>query len=133
VLTHVLNPYSAEAVSPSAASQLVYYHDSAVLLSPYHVQEQVTYIKTPGNTIEYSTTVHPTSRAGAEVKYGAYYDQEPGTFWPISFHYENRPFVVFEKLERKVDILYRGHIRVTDEYKMRQDHAWYKRIFSRYG
>ena len=133
VLTDVLDPYPAKAVTPSSASQLVYYHDSAVFLSPYHVRKQVTYIKTPGNRIEYSTPVNHTSRAGAEV-YGAYYDQEPGTFLAISLQYENRPFVVFEQLERKVDISLRGHIiRVTDEYKMREERAWYKRLFSRYG
>jgi oligosaccharyltransferase complex subunit alpha (ribophorin I) len=131
VLTDVLDPYPAKAVSPSSASQLVYYFDSAVLISPYHVLEQVTYIKMPSNMVDTITVVDPTSRAGAEVKYGPYYNQMPVTFLPIHLHYENRPFLVFEKLERKVDIPRCGHIKVTDQYKMRHDDAWYKRIFSR--
>ncbi|CAN6191088.1 unnamed protein product [Urochloa humidicola] len=89
VLTHVLDPYPARIVSQSEPRQLVYYHDSAVLLSPYHVVEQVTYIKMPSDRIESFT----------------------------------------KKLERKVDVPRWGHIKVTDKYKMKQDGAWYKRIF----
>ncbi|KAG2604239.1 dolichyl-diphosphooligosaccharide--protein glycosyltransferase subunit 1B-like isoform X3 [Panicum virgatum] len=130
VLTHVVDPYPAGVVSQSE-SQLVYYHDSAVLLTPYHVLEQVTYIKMPSNRIECSTTVDPTSRAGAEIKYGTYYNRMPITYLPISVRYEVGPFAVVEKLEREVDIPRQGHIKVTDQYKMRHDGAWYKRIFSR--
>jgi oligosaccharyltransferase complex subunit alpha (ribophorin I) len=131
VLTHVLDPYPARVVSQSEPYQLVYYHDSAVLLSPYHVLEQVTYIKMPSNRLESYTKVDPTSRAGAEMKYGTYYDRMPFTYLPISVHFENRPVPVIEKLERKVDVSYEGHIKVTDEYKLKQDGAWYKRIFLR--
>ena len=131
VLTDVLDPYPAKAVIPSSASQLVYYFDSAVLISPYHVLEQVTYIKMPSNMLESNTVVDPTSWASAEVKYGPYYNQMPVTFLRINLHYEKRPFLAFEKLERKVDIPRWGHIKVTDQYKMRHDDAWYKRIFSR--
>ena len=49
VLTHTLEPFPAE-ISQSE-SELVYFRDSAVLLSPYHVLEQVTYIKTPSNSV----------------------------------------------------------------------------------
>ncbi|CAL5036811.1 unnamed protein product [Urochloa decumbens] len=132
VLTHVLDPYPARIVSQSAEPrQLVYYHDSAVILSPYHVVEQVTYIKMPSDMVESFTKVDPTSCAGAEMKYGTYYDRMPITYLPISVHYENRPFAVVQKLERKVDVPRRGHIKVTDKYKMKQDGAWYKRIFLR--
>ncbi|CAN6202516.1 unnamed protein product [Urochloa humidicola] len=129
VLTHVLDPYPARIVSQSEPHQLVYYHDSAVLLSPYHVVEQVTYIKMPSDRIESFTKVDPTSYAGAEMKYGTYSDRMPITYLPISVHYENRPFAVVQKLERKVDVPRWGHIKVTDKYKMKQDGAWYKRIF----
>lgn len=131
VLTHVPDPYPAGIVSQSEPQQLVYYHDSAVLLTPYHVLEQVTYIKVPSSRIERFTKVDPTSRAGAEMKYGAYYNRMPITYLPISVRYEVGPFAVVEKLERKVDIPRRGHIKVTDQYRMRRDGAWYKRIFSR--
>ncbi|RLN12296.1 dolichyl-diphosphooligosaccharide--protein glycosyltransferase subunit 1B [Panicum miliaceum] len=131
VLTHVLDPSPAGIVSQSEPHQLVYYHDSAVLLTPYHVLEQVTYIKVPSNRIESFTKVDPTSRAGAEMKYGTYYNRMPITYLPISVRYEVGPFAVVEKLERKVDIPRRGHIKVTDQYKMKRDGAWYKRIFTR--
>ncbi|CAL5044548.1 unnamed protein product [Urochloa decumbens] len=132
VLTHVLDPYPGRIVSQYAEPrQLVYYHDSAVLLSPYHVVEQVTYIKMPSDMVESFTKVDPTSCAGAEMKYGTYYDRMPITYLPISVHYENRPFAVVQKLERKVDVPRRGHIKVTDKYKMKRDGAWYKRIFLR--
>ncbi|XP_039842437.1 dolichyl-diphosphooligosaccharide--protein glycosyltransferase subunit 1B-like isoform X3 [Panicum virgatum] len=130
VLTHAVDPYPAAIVGRSE-SQLVYYHDSAVLLTPYHVLEQATYIKLPSNRIESITMVDPTSRAGAEIKYGTYYNQMPITYLRISVCYEVGPFAVVEKLERKVDIPCQGHIKVTDQYKMRHDVAWYKRIFSR--
>jgi len=91
----------------------------------------VTYIKMPSNMLESHTVVDPTSWASAEVKYGPYYNQMPVTFLRINLHYEKRPFLAFEKLERKVDIPRWGHIKVTDQYKMRHDDAWYKRIFSR--
>ncbi|KAL6606193.1 hypothetical protein ACP70R_041846 [Stipagrostis hirtigluma subsp. patula] len=129
VLTHFVDPSPAE-ISQSEP-QLVYYDDTAVMLSPYHVLEQVTYIKMPSNRIEDFAKVDPYSRAGTEVKYGPYNNQMPITYVPIFVYYENHPFAVVEKLERWVDIPRRGHIKVTEQYKMKRYGAWYKRIFSR--
>ncbi|KAF8679100.1 hypothetical protein HU200_045862 [Digitaria exilis] len=130
VLTHSLEPFPAE-ISQSE-SQLVYYRDSAVLLSPYHVLEQVTYIKMPSNRIESFTRVDPTSRAGTEVKYGTYSNQAPNSYLPILVHYENnRPFAVVEELVRKVEISHWGNVQITEHYKLRHGGARHKGVFSR--
>jgi len=97
VLTHSLEPFPAEIAQ--SESQLVYYRDSAVLLSPYRVLEQVTYLKTPSNRVESFTRVDPTARSGPEVKYGTYKDQLPYVYMPILVHYENNhPFAVVRSL-----------------------------------
>jgi oligosaccharyltransferase complex subunit alpha (ribophorin I) len=130
VLTHSLEPFPAE-ISQSE-SQLVYFRDSAVLLSPYHVLEQVTYLKTPSNRIESFTRVDPTSRAGTEVKYGPYKNQAPNSYSPILVHYENnRPFAVVEELVRKVEISHWGNVQITEHYKLKHGGARHKGVFSR--
>ncbi|CAN6185309.1 unnamed protein product [Urochloa humidicola] len=103
-----------------------------VLLSPYHVLEQVTYIKTPSNRIESFTRVDPTSRAGTEVKYGTYKDQVPNSYLPILVHYENnQPFAVVEELVRKVEISHWGNVQITEHYKLKHGGARHKGVFSR--
>ncbi|XP_062227289.1 dolichyl-diphosphooligosaccharide--protein glycosyltransferase subunit 1B [Phragmites australis] len=130
VLTHSLEPFPAE-ISQSE-SQLVYYRDSAVLLSPYHVLEQVNYIKMPSNRIESFTRVDPTSRAGTEVKYGTYNNQMPNSYLPILVHYENnRPFAIIEELVRKVEISHWGNVQITEQYKLKHGGARHKGVFSR--
>jgi oligosaccharyltransferase complex subunit alpha (ribophorin I) len=130
MLTHSLEPFPAE-ISQSE-SQLVYYRDSAVLLSPYHVLEQVTYIKMPSNRIESFTRVDPTTRAGSEVKYGTYSNQMPNSYLPVLVHYENnRPFAVVEELVRKVEISHWGNIQITEQYKLKHGGARHKGVFSR--
>lgn len=130
VLTHSLEPFPAE-ISQSE-SQLVYYRDSAVLLSPYHVLEQVTYIKMPSNRVESFTRVDPTSRVGTEVKYGTYYNQLPNSYLPILVHYENnRPFAIVEELVRKMEISHWGNLQITEQYKLKHGGARHKGVFSR--
>ncbi|GJN01199.1 hypothetical protein PR202_ga18446 [Eleusine coracana subsp. coracana] len=130
VLTHSLDPFPAE-ISQSE-SQLVYYRDSAVLLSPYNVLEQVTYIKMPSNRIESFTRVDPTSRAGTELKYGTYNNQMPNTYLPILVHFENnRPFAIVEELVRKVEISHWGNVQITEQYKLKHGGARHKGAFSR--
>jgi oligosaccharyltransferase complex subunit alpha (ribophorin I) len=130
VLTHSLEPFPAE-ISQSE-SQLVYYRDSAVLLSPYHVMEQVTYIKVPSNRIESFTRVDPTSRSGTELKYGTYSNQMPNTYLPILVHYENnRPFAIVEELVRKVEISHWGNVQITEHYILKHGGARHKGVFSR--
>lgn len=130
VLTHSLEPFPAE-ISQSE-SQLVYYRDSAVLLSPYNVLEQVTYIKMPSNRIESFTRVDPTSRAGTELKYGTYNNQIPNTYLPILVHFENnRPFAIVEELVRKVEVSHWGNVQITEQYKLKHGGARHKGVFSR--
>ncbi|KQJ81403.1 dolichyl-diphosphooligosaccharide--protein glycosyltransferase subunit 1B [Brachypodium distachyon] len=130
VLTHSLEPFPAEITQ--SESQLVYYRDSAVILSPYHVLEQATYIKMPSNRVESFTRVDPTSRSGPEVKYGTYSNQLPNSYLPILVHFENNhPFAVVEELVRKVEISHWGNVQITEQYKLRHGGARHKGVFSR--
>ncbi|KAM0878309.1 hypothetical protein ACQ4PT_034958 [Festuca glaucescens] len=130
VLTHTLEPFPAEITQ--SESQLVYYRDSAVLLSPYHVLEQVTYVKMPSNRVESFTRVDPTARSGPEVKYGTYKDQLPYAYSPILVHHENNhPFAVVAELVRKVEISHWGNVQVTEQYKLKHGGARHKGVFSR--
>lgn len=130
VLTHCLEPFPAE-ISQSE-SQLVYFRDSATVLSPYHVVEQTTYIKVPSNKVESFTRVDPTTRAGSELKYGLYHDRPPYSYSPIIVHFENNnPFAVVEELVREIEISHWGSIQIRDHYKLKHAGARHKGVFSR--
>ncbi|KAF5199020.1 Dolichyl-diphosphooligosaccharide--protein glycosyltransferase subunit [Thalictrum thalictroides] len=130
ILTHALEPFPAE-ISQSD-SQLVYYRDSALILSPYPVKEQATYIKTPSSKVESYTVVDPTNRVNTELKYGKYNDQAPYSYSPIIVHFENNhPFAVVEELLREVEISHWGSVQITEHYKLVHAGARHKGIFSR--
>ncbi|KAI4351403.1 hypothetical protein L6164_005772 [Bauhinia variegata] len=129
-LTHSLEPFPVE-ISQSE-SQLVYFRDSAILLSPYHVKQQTTFIKTPSTRVESFTMVEPTKRAGTELKYGPYDNRAPYSYLPILVHFENNnPFAVVEELEREVEISHWGSIQVTERYRLFHAGARHKGVFSR--
>ncbi|XP_020583300.1 dolichyl-diphosphooligosaccharide--protein glycosyltransferase subunit 1B [Phalaenopsis equestris] len=130
ILTHSLEPFPAE-ISQSE-SQLVYYRDSAVLLSPYHVVEQIMYIKTPTNKIESFTRVDPTNHLGTEIKYGTFRNHPPYYSSPIVIHFENNnPFPVVEELVREVEISHWGSLQVKEHYQLKHAGARHKGVFSR--
>ncbi|XAR52362.1 Dolichyl-diphosphooligosaccharide--protein glycotransferase [Bertholletia excelsa] len=130
ILTHSLEPFPSE-ISQSE-SQLVYYHDSAIMLSPYSVKKQMTFIKTPSTKVESFTRVEPTERGNTELKYGPYEDHHPYSFSPIIIHFENNnPFAVVEELTREVEISHWGSIQVTEKYKLAHGGAQHKGVFSR--
>ncbi|OWM70199.1 hypothetical protein CDL15_Pgr026049 [Punica granatum] len=130
MLTHSLDPFPVE-ISQSE-SQLVYYRDSAVILSPYHIKQQTTFIKTPSSKIESFSMVEPTNRAGAELRYGPYENRSPYSYSPIIVHFENNnPFAVVEELVREVEISHWGSIQVTEQYKLAHAGARHKGVFSR--
>ncbi|XP_065870091.1 dolichyl-diphosphooligosaccharide--protein glycosyltransferase subunit 1B [Euphorbia lathyris] len=130
ILTHSLEPFPAE-ISQSEP-QLVYYHDSAMILSPYHIKKQTTFIKTPSKKVESFTRVEPTNRAGLELKYGPYEDRSPYSFSPIIVHLENNnPFAVVEELVREVEISHWGNLQITEHYKLVHAGARHKGVFSR--
>lgn len=130
IVTHCLEPFPVE-ISQSE-TQFVYYHDSATLLSPYHVMEQITYIQTPNNKVESYTRVDPTNRAGTELRYGIYNDLPPYSYSPIIVHFENNnPFAVVEELVREVEISHWGNLQVREHYKVKHAGARHKGIFSR--
>ncbi|MED6136973.1 Dolichyl-diphosphooligosaccharide--protein glycosyltransferase subunit 1B [Stylosanthes scabra] len=130
ILTHSLEPFPVE-ISQSE-SQLVYYRDSAILLSPYHVKQQTTFIKTPSTRVESFTVVDPAKRAGTELKYGPYEDQPPYSYSPVLVHFENNnPFAVVEELEREIEISHWGNVQVTERYRLVHAGARHKGAFSR--
>ncbi|XP_021295606.1 dolichyl-diphosphooligosaccharide--protein glycosyltransferase subunit 1B [Herrania umbratica] len=130
MLTHSLEPFPAEI--GQSESQLVYYRDSALVLSPYHIKQQTTFIKTPSTKVESFARVEPTNRAGTEIKYGPYEDRTPYSFSPILVHFENNsPFAVVEELVREVEISHWGNLQVTEQYKLVHAGARHKGVFSR--
>ncbi|KAK9283982.1 hypothetical protein L1049_012240 [Liquidambar formosana] len=130
ILTHSLEPFPAE-ISQSE-SQLVYYRDGAIILSPYHIKQQTTFIKTPSTKVESFTRVEPMNRAGTELKYGPYDDHQPYSFSPIIVHFEiNNPFAVVEELVREVEISHWGSLQITEHYKLAHAGARHKGVFSR--
>ncbi|CAL5365587.1 unnamed protein product [Camellia sinensis] len=130
MLTHSLEPFPLE-ISQSE-SQLVYYHDTAIILSPYHIKQQITFIKTPSTKVESFTNVESTDRAGTEIKYGPYEDRTPYSYSPIIIHFENNnPFAVVEELVREVEISHWGSLQITEHYKLVHAGARHKGIFSR--
>ncbi|GKU91699.1 hypothetical protein SLEP1_g5532 [Rubroshorea leprosula] len=130
LLTHSLEPFPAE-ISQSE-SQLVFYKDGAMILSPYHIKQQTTFIKTPSTRVESFTMVEPTNRAGTELKYGPYEDHASYSFSPIIVHFENNnPFAVVEELVREVEISHWGSIQVREQYRLVHTGARHKGVFSR--
>ncbi|KAK4435997.1 Dolichyl-diphosphooligosaccharide--protein glycosyltransferase subunitB [Sesamum alatum] len=130
VFTHSLEPFPVE-ISQSE-SQLVYYHDSAIILSPYHIKQQATLVKIPSNKVESFTQVEPTHRSGNELRYGPFEDQHPYSYSPIIIHFENNnPFAVVEELEREIEVSHWGSVQVTEHYKLAHAGAKHKGVFSR--
>ncbi|KAF3625681.1 Dolichyl-diphosphooligosaccharide--protein glycosyltransferase subunit 1B [Capsicum annuum] len=129
-LTHSLEPFPVE-ISQSEA-QLVYYRDSAKILSPYPIKEQATFLKSPSSRIESFTRVVPTDRANTELRYGPYEDQSPYSYSPIIIHFENNnAFAVVEELVREIEISHWGSIQVTEHYQLVHAGARHKGAFSR--
>ncbi|KAB5538956.1 hypothetical protein DKX38_016489 [Salix brachista] len=130
ILTHSLEPFPAEI--SQLESQLVYFRDSALILSPYHIKQQTTFIKTPSTKVESFTRVEPTKFAGRELKYGPYEDRPPYSFSPVIVHLENNsPFAVVEELLREVEISHWGNLQITEHYKLVHAGARHKGVFSR--
>ncbi|KAL8051764.1 hypothetical protein ABFX02_06G170000 [Erythranthe guttata] len=130
ILTHSLEPFPVE-ISQSE-SQLVYYHDSAVILSPYHIKQQATIVQIPSNKVESFTQVEPAQRSGSDLRYGPYEERSPYSNSPIVIHFENNhPFAVVEELEREIEISHWGTVQVTEHYKLANAGAKHKGVFSR--
>ncbi|CAM8927226.1 unnamed protein product [Rhodiola kirilowii] len=130
ILTHSLIPFPAE-ISQSE-SQLVYFHDTAFILSPYHIKKQITLIKTPSKKIESFTVVEPSKHAGNEIKYGPYDSHPPYSFSPVVIHLENNnPFAVVEELVREIEISHWGSLQITEHYTLVHAGARHKGVFSR--
>ncbi|KAA3481637.1 dolichyl-diphosphooligosaccharide--protein glycosyltransferase subunit 1B-like isoform X2 [Gossypium australe] len=130
VFTHFLEPFPAEIAQ--SESQLVFYHDTALILSPYHIKQQTTFIKTPSTKVESFIRVEPTNRVSTEIKYGPYEDRPPYSISPIHVHFENNsPFAVVEELVQEIEISHWGNIQVTEHYTLDHAGARHKGVFSR--
>ncbi|CAN0909235.1 Dolichyl-diphosphooligosaccharide--protein glycosyltransferase subunit 1B [Linum grandiflorum] len=130
MLTHSMEPFPVE-ISQSEP-QLVYYRDSALILSPYHIKKQTTFVKTPSTNVVSYTRVEPTKKAGIELKYGPYEDRPAYSFTPVLVHFENNnPFAVVEELVREVEISHWGNLQITEHYTLAHAGAKLKGVFSR--
>ncbi|KAG2261672.1 hypothetical protein Bca4012_013622 [Brassica carinata] len=130
ILTHSLEPFPVEITQ--SESQLVYYRDSAVILSPYHIKQQTTFFKTPSTRVESFTSIEPANRAGKEIKYGPYEDRAPHSYAPVIVHFENNsPFAVVEELVREIEISHWGSLQITENYRLTHGGARHKGVFSR--
>lgn len=130
VFTHLLKPFPAE-ISQSDA-QLVLYHDSAYVFSPYPIKLQTTVLRVPNARIEAYTKADPVKVVDSELRYGPYENIEPFSYLPITIHYENnRPFVIVEELEREIEISNWGNIYITEKYHIVHGGARHKGTFSR--
>ncbi|CAH2045850.1 unnamed protein product [Thlaspi arvense] len=130
ILTHSLEPFPSEITQ--SESQLVYYHDSAVILSPYHIKQQTSFFKTPSTRVESFTSIEPANRAGKEIKYGPYEDRTPYSYTPVIVHFENNsPFAVVEELVREIEISHWGSLQITENYVLTHGGARHKGVFSR--
>ncbi|KAH0899353.1 hypothetical protein HID58_048921 [Brassica napus] len=130
ILTHSLEPFPSEIAQ--SESQLVYYRDSAVILSPYHIKQQTTFFKTPSARVESFTSVDPANRAGKEIKYGPYEDRASYSYAPVIVHFENNsPFAVVEELVREIEISHWGSLQITENYRLTHGGARHKGVFSR--
>uniref|UniRef100_A0A1J3F8T6 Dolichyl-diphosphooligosaccharide--protein glycosyltransferase subunit 1 n=1 Tax=Noccaea caerulescens TaxID=107243 RepID=A0A1J3F8T6_NOCCA len=130
ILTHSLEPFPLEIAQ--SESQLVYYRDSALILSPYHIKQQTTFFKTPSTRVESFTSVQPANRAGKEIKYGPYEDHAPYSYTPVIVHFENNsPFAVVEELVREIEISHWGSLQITENYRLTHGGARHKGVFSR--
>ncbi|KAH6804900.1 Ribophorin I [Perilla frutescens var. frutescens] len=130
ILTQSLEPFPAEIAQSDP--QLVYYHDSAIILSPYHIVHQATVVKIPSNNVQSFTQVEPSHRSGTELRYGPYEDRGPYSYSPIIIHFENNhPFAVVEELEREIEISHWGSVQVTEHYKLAHAGAKHRGVFSR--
>ncbi|CAN4096206.1 unnamed protein product [Withania somnifera] len=130
ILTHTLEPFPVEIIQ--SESQLVYYRDSAKILSLYPIKQQATFLKTPTSRVESFTRVVPTERAKTELRYGPYVEQPPYSYSPVIVHFENNnAFAVVEELVREIEISHWGSIQVTEHYKLVHAGARHKGAFSR--
>eukprot|EP00250_Pteridium_aquilinum_P001424 c11620_g1_i1 orf=429-2282(-) len=131
VFTHLLKPFPAEITQADA--QLVLYHDSAYVLSPYLVKVQTTFFKLPSNPrVESYTKVNPVKLADNDLRYGPYEKIPAFSSLPITVHYENnQPFAVVEELVREIEISNWGNIYVTENYHLTHGGAQHKGGFSR--
>ncbi|XP_024357703.1 dolichyl-diphosphooligosaccharide--protein glycosyltransferase subunit 1A [Physcomitrium patens] len=131
-LTHQLKPFPEEITQSD--SQLVKYHDTAYILSPYPVKVQTTMFKLSSSRLESFTKVNPTKVADTEVRYGPYEDVEALERKPITLHFENnQPFAVVEELVREIEISHWGNVYITENYnKLAHQGARLKGGFSRF-
>ncbi|EFJ07051.1 hypothetical protein SELMODRAFT_186434 [Selaginella moellendorffii] len=129
-LTHTLTPFPREI--RQSETQLVLYHDSAYVLSPYLVKFQTTFFKLPGSRVESYTKVEPTKLGDKEIKYGPYENVSPLSQAPVTLQFENnRPFAVVETLEQEIEISHWGNVYATENYHLKHTGARLKGGFSR--
>jgi oligosaccharyltransferase complex subunit alpha (ribophorin I) len=130
--TQLLKPFPEEISQTD--TQLVLYHDTAQIVSPYPVKYQVTQFKLPTYRVESYTKVEESKVSDGAVTYGPYENVEAYAINPVTLHFENNsPFAVVATLEREIEISHWGSIFVTEKYNVKHAGARHKGVFSRSG
>lgn len=131
LFTHVLQPKPAKIKQNEP--QRVVYQDSAVLVSPYAVEQQSTEIVLGTSNTASFTAVPPSKQSGSVVQYGPYQSTAPFTLQPISVLYENSsPFAHVPELEREIEISHWGQVYFEERYTLRHAGAQVVGEWSRY-
>lgn len=131
VYTHQLVPHPATITQKE--KQLVMYHGSHYVCSPYHVSRQTTTINLGSKHVESYTKLKPTSLSDTTITYGPYENVLPNTKDEMAIHYENNaPFLTITNLERVIEVSHWGNIAVEEMVDLLHTGALLKGPFSRY-
>lgn len=132
VVTGVLSPYPTSITQKE--KQLIQFHGSHYVYSPYLVLKQTTVINLGTKNIEsYTTTLNPYSQSDNIITYGPYQKIAPYSSDPLTVHYENNsPFLKVLRLERQIEVSHWGNIAVEETIDLFHTGALLKGAFSRY-
>jgi len=112
--------------------QLVVYHGSHFVASPYKVDSQTTKIKTPSSNVLSISQRKPVSRSGDTTELGPYKNVQAFGFSSLQMHFESSAaFLVVSEQLREVEISHWGNVAVEEHYTLHHTGSALKGAFSR--
>ncbi|XP_049805250.1 dolichyl-diphosphooligosaccharide--protein glycosyltransferase subunit 1 [Schistocerca nitens] len=131
VFTHQLKPHPASISQKE--KQLVLYHGSTVLYSPYTAIKQTTTVTLASKNIESYTKHKPVAVSDNVITYGPYEKVQPFSQDKMIIHFENNaPFLTVTNLLRTIEVSHWGNIAVEETIDLLHTGATLKGPFSRY-
>ena len=129
--TRTLTPLPAHKLQDE--NQLVLYHDSVYVLSPYPSTSQRSAFKLQSSHIESYTRKH-ASVSSDMIEYGPFTDTlPPFSHSPLSIHYQNNaPFITMVSMRKEIEVSQWGNVAITEWYEMRHTGAELTGPFSRF-